>query len=444
MDVLVVGGGIAGLSATQALVDAGADPLLLEASPRVGGVIHTDDLEGAQLECGPQGFLAERPGVLDVVRALGLEDQLLPAADAAGKRYVLQGDRLIPLPSGPAGFLRTPLLSARGRLRVLAEPWAKGPPPDGRESVWDFAARRLGREAADVLVDALVTGIFAGDPKAISLDACFPRMRRLEREHGGLIRGMIRRRKSGGGLGGARLVSFKDGMKALPAAYARRLHGRIRTGVGARELRRSGSGWEITTADGERLSAERVLLTAPAAELARILKPLSGRLAERLAEIRSVPVAVVGLVYSRERVGHPLDGYGFLAPGGQRDLLGCLFETTVFPSRAPEGKVLLRAMVGGARRPEAAFRDKSAIISQCVEALRPLLDLSGAPDAARVVRWKRAIPQYDLEHPARLEEIERELSALPGLFLGGAPFRGVSVNRLVADAKDLARQITNG
>lgn len=448
MNVLIVGGGIGGLSAALALRERGATPLVLEAGDRVGGWIHTEDLDGAIVEAGPQGFLEETPGTLDVIPALGLGGELLAASAAAQRRYVLKGDRLIALPASPLGLLATPLLSPRGRLRVLGEPWAKSAPREP-ETVHAFAARRIGREAADVLVDAMVTGIFAGDPRQLSLEACFPKMRKLEEEHGGLIRGMIARKKearangsaSAGGPAGSKLHSLRGGMEQLPRALARTLGDHVRTGAAVESLRRQGSGWQVTLTSGETLEAPRLLLALPAPPAAALLDGESPAIAAALREIPHAAVAVVGLVFPREAVGHPLDGYGFLAPGGVRDLLGCLFESTVFPNRAPQGKVLLRAMVGGARRPQAVRRDEAEIISATTEELRPLLDLTGLPAAARCWRHERAIPQYDVGHPARLSRLDRELQNLPGLFLGGASQRGVSVNRLVADGPDLAARI---
>lgn len=451
MDVLVVGGGIGGLAIARSLVQHGGEPLVLEASDRVGGVIRTEELEGVPVESGPQGFLGERPGVLDVVPELGLEPELVVASDDAAKRYVLHRGRLVPIPLSPPALLTTPLLSMGGRLRVLGEPWARKAPPEP-ETVHAFAARRIGREAADVLVDAMVTGIFAGDPRQLSLEACFPKMVRLERDHGGLIRGMIARKRearrsgaaaNGGAAGpaGAKLHSFRRGMARLPEAYAAQLGARVRTNARVESLERDGTGWAVRLAGGERLSTPRVVVTTSARRTATLLDPLLPSAAAALREIRYAPVAVVGLLFPRNAVGHPLDGFGFLAPGGQRDLLGCLFESSIFPNRAPEGSVQLRAIVGGARRPDVVDLPEERIVEQTSEDLRGLLDLTGPPRAARCWRHPRAIPQYDVGHPERLRRLDRALAECPGLFLAGASQRGVAVNRLVADGADLAERI---
>ncbi|MCA9751264.1 MAG: protoporphyrinogen oxidase [Gemmatimonadetes bacterium] len=442
MDTIVVGGGIAGLSVAREMLRRGHDVIVLEAQERVGGNVQTSSLDGALMEHGPQGFLGERPGVLDAVDELGLRDRLLPASDAAKTRYLLSGGKLVALPLNPVAFLRSPLLSFPGRLRVLREPWAKGP-PDRPETIREFAARRIGPEAADKLLDAVVTGIFAGDPSRLSVDACFPKMKKLEREHGGLIRGMMARKKAGGPSdpAGSRLHSFTGGMRDLVDATARPLAGRIRTGTRAVTLARNGDGWRVTTDGGDRLDAERVVVALPPSAAAGVLGDVAPDVGAALREIHSAAVAVVGLVYERSAVGHPLDGYGFLAAGGREPVLGCLFESSVFPNRAPAGRVMLRAMVGGARNAEAVAQDPERIVAQARGFLEPLLAAGSEPVASRCVVWPAAIPQYDVAHPARVERIRRALDALDGLDVTGAAYSGVSVNHLVASASTVADRL---
>jgi len=437
--VVVVGGGVAGLAVAREVRRRGGDVLLLEATERLGGYLRSERVDGALIEHGPQGFLGESPGVLDAVDDLGLRESLVPAADAARKRYVLHGGRLVAIPTSPPAFLASPLLSLGGRLRVLREPWAQAP-PGGPESVHAFAARRIGREAADVLVDAMVTGIFAGDPKALSVEACFPKMPRLEREHGGLFQGLRAKRKAGGSAFGSRLHSFRGGMEDLARAMAAGLEGCVRRRTPVSAVEPNGAGWTVRLGSGEAVEAAGVVVAVPARTAAPLLERAAPDIAALLREIVSASVAVVGMVFRREQVRHPLDGYGFLVPGGRFPVLGCLFESTVFPGRAPDGRVLLRAMVGGARNAEAALRPPDVITANALKALRPLLGLEGDPLTTRCVAHKGAIPQYDLGHPERLRKIERALDALPGLHLAGSAYRGVAVNHLVGQAADIAER----
>ncbi len=438
--VLIVGGGVAGLSIAWKLIGAGCDVRVLERGSRAGGVIRSERVDGALVEHGPQGFLGERPGVLDAVEELGLSDTLVPASDIAKKRYLHHDGKLVPLPMSPGGLLRTPLLSVGGKLRLLREPWSAGPPA-APETIRDFAVRRIGAEAADVLVDAAVTGIFAGDPAQLSLESCFPKMVRLERDHGGLFKGMMAKREQGGSPMGTRLHSFRDGMEELITALTRKVGERIEVEARVDRLEAAGSGWIAHLEDGRREEAEAVVVTMPAPRTAALLDGVAPATVAGLREIPYSPVAVVALLWDTARVGHPLDGYGFLAPGGRFPVLGCLFESTVFTGRAPDGKVLLRTLVGGARNPQATERPEEEIVKSAVDALRPLLDLAGDPASVRCVVWPGAIPQYDVRHPERLRTIEKELRRLPGLHLAGAALRGVSVNHLVADATRAAAEV---
>ena len=443
MDVLVLGGGIAGLSCARELAKAGHEPLVLESSDRPGGHLQTTTLDGALLEHGPQGFLGESPGLLEEVDGLGLRDRLLPASEASSNRWILKDGKLCPVPMGPLPLLTSSLLSLGGKLRLLREPWAKGP-PDGPESIRDFAIRRIGREAADVMIDAVVTGIFAGDPAVLSVDSCFPKMRRLEREYGSLFKGMMAKKKAGSAAGpaGSRLHSFVGGMQDLVDASVRPLGDRIRLGASVRSFSRNGAGWRVELESGERLEAEGAIVALPTDTAASALRDVAPVTAGALLELGAATVAVVGLVYTRDAVTHPLDGYGFLAPGGKDPAIGCLFESTVFPNRAPAGKVLLRAMVGGARNRPAALEEPARIVDSVHEFLGPILGIRGAPTATQVIVCDPAIPQYDLGHPERVRRIEEELRGIPRFAVAGNSYKGVSVNHLVAHAAEVARRVT--
>jgi oxygen-dependent protoporphyrinogen oxidase len=442
--VIIVGGGISGLAAGREILRRGGEPLVLEASERVGGYIRSETVDGALIESGPQGFLGERPGVLDSVEDLGLSETLLPASDIARTRYILHGGQLVALPMSPPALVKSPLLSWKAKLRLVGELFAKGPPP-GPESIHDFAARRIGREAASVLVDAAVTGIFAGDPSALSVDACFPKMRAMERDYGGLFRAMKAKRKEGASPMGKRLHSFVGGMEELVWAHERKLGERIRRNAPVTRVERDGAGWVTVLESGERLASPAVVVATPAELAAKQLNEIAPGIAGLLGEIRSAPVAVLGVVYERAKIAHPLDGYGFLVPGGRFPVLGCLFESTVFPGRAPEGKVLLRILVGGARNPEAARQPPEAIVESALHAIRPILGVEGEPEITRCIAHRNAIPQYDLGHLDRLSKLDRERDKLPGLHLAGAAYHGVAVNYLVAEGARIAGEaLANG
>lgn len=453
--VVIVGGGISGLATAHRLIAKRPtlDVQVLEAAPRPGGTLGSDLELGFAFERGPNGFLDNVPHTLKLAEELGLQESLLPASDAARKRYLLKQGRLIALPLGPLQLLTSPLLSVVGKLRALAEPFRARRDSRYEESVAAFARRRLGAEAATMFFDPLVTGIYAGDPDRIGLEAAFPRLHAMEREHGGLLRAMVARvrsRRKGamaagpdpkGGAG--RLHSFRRGMEDLAQALSARLGGRLRLAVPVEELRvRKGEGYECVLRDRSVVRSRALVLAVPAPRAANLVGPWSPDLALSLEEIPYAPVAVVCLGFRREDVEHPLDGFGFLAPRNQGlRTLGAIFVSTIFPDHAPPGHVSLRVMAGGARDPEAVGLPELELEALVRREIGPLLGLRGEPVAHKVYRYPQGIPQYNVGHSKRVRRVEGWLSQLPGLFVTGNAYRGVSVNDCVFEGGRVAEEV---
>jgi oxygen-dependent protoporphyrinogen oxidase len=433
--VVVVGGGIAGLSVAHAIVRRGADAIVLEASDRAGGYLETSTSNGFLFEHGPQGFLAERPGTLDLVGRLEHELRVVRASATSKRRYVLHQGALRALPTSPPSFLTSPLLSAAAKLRVLAEPWARKP-PEREETVREFVSRRLGPEVADVLADAAVTGIYAGDPSRLSARACFAKMTRAEKEYGSLLRA-LRAKRGAGGAPAASLCSFANGMIELPRALEHALGERIVRGARVTRLRAEPA-IRVETARGSSVDADAVVLAIPARHAAELVAVFAPEAARLLRGIVTAPAVVAGLGFARGQVAHPLDGYGFLVPGGKTELLGCLFESTVFEDRAPDGHVMLRVMMGGARQAPIASRDESGWIDAAVASVRGVLGIDGAPVWSRAAIHGAAIPQYEVGHEARVDSIRAALAPFPRVHLAGASYDGVSVNQITANADAVA------
>lgn len=450
--VVIVGGGIAGLAAAHALLTGpGAGRLrvtVLERSARPGGNIRTDHAGGFVCEWGPNGFLDNAPATLALVRALGLEAELQPSDDRARRRYIFRRGRLHAVPTSPVDFLRSDLLSWRAKLRLAAEPLAPSR-PEGDETIHAFAARRIGREAADVLIDAMVSGIFGGDARSLSLRACFPKMYDMETAHGGLFRAMLARRRQhprrhgeavGEPLG--RLTSFHGGSETLVRALAARLGDSVRTGVAVQAIDRRERGYAVHLAHGASLDADAVVLAAGAPATSRMVRGLDGPLADVLADIPTAPMAVVALGYAASRLPRPLDGFGFLVPRSEGlRTLGVLWDSSVYPGRAPGGHVLLRAMVGGATDPGILALDDAAIVAGVRADLQTTMGIQVVPDLARVFRHALGIPQYTVGHLDRLARAERRLDGLPGLVLAGNAYRGVAINACIADAETVAARV---
>jgi oxygen-dependent protoporphyrinogen oxidase len=459
-DVIVVGAGLTGLTAAYWLTRRGLSVTVLEAAPRAGGVIGTrrlplDDGE-ALCELGPNSAMDTGAAVGALLRELGLDALRLNARAQAARRYLLRAGRLHAVPSGPLSFVATPLWSWRAKLALLREPFVGRRVDAGEQSVADFARRHLGAELLDYAVEPFVGGIYAGDPQRLSVDAAFPRLAELERRHGSLARGALlaalaRRRtaRAAAAPSKARATSFNfaGGMQTLIDALARHLAG-LACSTRVRALRREPDGRFALEVEGDGahpcLRARALLLAVPAYEAAPLITPLGAggpAAAAALAAIDYPPVATVTTVYRRGDVSHPLDGFGFLAPGVERaPVLGTLFASSMFDARAPAGSVVLTSFVGGRRDPQAALAPESQIVAEVAGCNRQLLG-AAAPVASAVQRWPRAIPQYDLGHRQRLAAVAALEAEVPGLLLAGNWRDGVALSDCIESGSRCAERI---
>lgn len=443
-DVVVIGAGAAGLAAATALRAAGREVVVLEAAARVGGAAWTEAREGYLVERGPNA-LRLGPGALAFLRAAGVEPQLVAASPAGRERFLLRAGRLVPVPMGPLALARSPLLSARGKVRLLAEPFVRR--GDGRgESVAEFCARRLGPEAVDALVGPFLTGVYAGDERQLGAAAVFPSLVEAERSHGSIVRGLLagafdRRRPRGrvgswsaaGGLGGL--------MELLAAPLGAALH---------RQARASRIGFEagsyhieIEAESGPAaLAARSLVLALPGAACAGLLEPLDPDAAKAVATVAYAPVASVSLGLAPDALRERPRGFGFLVPRGEADaLLGCLFMSELFPGRAPEGRALLTLLAGGARRPDLLALPDDQLTAALLRDLDRALGLRGEPTLLGVARWPRAVPQPGREHPRTIAEVRARLARFPRLALAGACFDGVAFGDALASGAAAAANL---
>jgi oxygen-dependent protoporphyrinogen oxidase len=444
--IAVVGGGISGLTAAHLLLAAGQDVTLFDAGDEPGGLIRSARREGFLCERGPQALLDGAGDVRSLIASAGLTGRALGALPASRRRFVYVGGALRPFPASPPALFRTSLLSAAGKARLFAEPFirrAKAPDPD--ESVLDFIARRFGPEAARRAAAPALIGIYAGDAAAISVRAAFPRLAELEQAHGSVLRGMFRSRgKSGSTARMGRPTSFPEGLAELPRALAaamgpRRVAARV-DGLSPRPA----GGW-VVVATSKSLEFETVLLATPAAATATLLEPHAPGAAGALRAIPHAPVAVVTLGFRSPppgSLGMDLDAYGFVVARGEGvAMLGCQYETSVFPGRAPDGAVLVRALLGGTFNPELVDADDATLAAQAVADLRRVAGLRRDPDFADVARARPGIPQYERGHAARVAAVDEGLGRWPGLHAIGHALRGLGVSASIGAATQAARQI---
>ncbi|HEV3260760.1 MAG TPA: protoporphyrinogen oxidase [Gemmataceae bacterium] len=450
-NVVVVGGGISGLATAyrlQQLLPA-ARITVLEQGDRPGGTVWTEQRDGFRVEVGANGFLDTKSSTLALCQELGLGDQLVPASESAGRnRYLFWEGKLQPLPGGFRAFLGSRLLSWRGKLRLLTEPFRRRRPLGPDESVDAFARRRAGSEAAEVLADALVTGIHAGDSALLSARAAFPRLCAFEEQYGSVFKGMAaaaRQRRAEGAAGGAKMWSFRDGLRLLIETLQGRLREPPCLGAAVTRIEQTAADhtrWTVYGEGQDRWTAHAVVLACPAHRQAAIVHDLDRELADHIAGIVYSKVAVVAVAYRRADVPGDLAGFGYIAPQRtRRDVLGVQWCSSIFPGRAPEGTVLLRAMCGGWHRPEVVGWDDRTLVAAVRRDLDAAMSITAAPLFQHVVRWDHAIPQYHLQHLERVAWIEARAGGHPGLFLSGNAYHGVALNDCTEQAGLVAARV---
>lgn len=450
VDAAVVGGGVSGLTAAYRLRQRGVPCVLLEESERWGGVIRSENVDGFLLEAGPDSLLAQKRDALELCRELGLAGRIVPTNERERAVYVLHRGRLHPLPDGMflavptrlLPFARSGLFSWPAKLRMGLDLLRPARRASGDESISDFLGRRFGRECVERLGEPLLAGIHAGVPERLSMQATFPRFVELEARHGSLIRGLLAARAAARNAPAPPppFYSLRGGLVELVESLVARLPPealRLRCGVEA--VVREGDSFSLRLAGDAPLRARALILALPTKRAGRLLSRLLPEAGRVLDGVAQASTATVLLGYRRGDVVHPLDGYGLLVPRGEGlRTTACSFFSTKFPGRAPDGHVLLRGFVGGARDPGALTLDDAALVATVREEMTPVLGLRGAPVLARVFRWPERTPQLEVGHLARVADVERAVSGVPGLFTTGAGLRVTGIPDCVADATRVA------
>ena len=446
MSIGVIGGGIAGLTAAYELHRQGIPVRVLEATSGTGGMIRSEHMDGYLVEHGPNSLRDTNELLPQTVDALGIRDQVVDASAVARKRFVVKNRSPEPLPMSPVSFLTTSLLSMKGKARLLMEPFVKsGGTSD--ESVAEFVDRRLGSEILDYAVDPFVGGIFAGDPADLSVRHAFSKLYDMEVKHGSLFRGVIHamRNRPDDSPKKRSIYSFENGVETLPTALRDALGSRVQVNAPVTSMRLDDQQWHVATRtpDGatEMHFFDAVISTVPLHRLAAIDFNAYVDL-DALNNVPYPPVSVIALGFDRSDVAHPLDGFGMLVPKVEDSfsILGTLFSSTLFPGRAPDGKVLLTTFVGGSRRPELGRAETSELRSTVLQDLRDLLGVTGQPSFVRHIQWPRAIPQYSREHGSIQSLIKRLETRHPGLFLAGNYRTGISVGDAMQSGADAAQE----
>lgn len=443
LDVVVVGGGIAGLAAAYELQRLGVHVRVLEAAPRLGGAILTERFDGWVIDGGPDSLLVQKPAAVALCRELGLADRLASTIEPR-IAYVLREGQLHAIPEGSflgfpirvSALTRSSLISWGGKLRMALEVVVPRRQNVDDESIGAFVRRRFGAEAVDYLAEPLLAGIHAGDAETLSLRALFPRLLQAEKDTGSVIRA-LRALKMQPATGGA-FVSLPGGIGELVDAIAASLRpGTTVLSARVTQLHRAGT-YVLDSAAG-RFEARAVILAVPAYAAASLLRGLDTTLAGLCDAIPYASTATVAFGYRRDQVGHPMQGSGFVVPRVERSpLLAATWVTSKWPGRAPPDCALIRGFLGGGRDPSRFDRSDEELVDAAREELEAVLDIHGPPLFSRLFRWPRQSPQYQVGHLDRVAAIDQRIGSIPGVFLTGSGFRAIGIPDCIADGRRIA------
>ena len=445
---VVVGAGISGLTCAYALKKSGENVLLLEAASGPGGVINSVRENGFLFEQGPQSFTGTEP-IFQLCNELGIADQLVEAPHGA-PRYVFLNGKLVPVPFSPGAFLASSLLGWRTKFSILTEVFRTSPPPDADESVATFVRAKFTQELLDRLVGPFVSGIYAGDPEELSLRAAFPKLYEAEKLSGSVIRGSIRvarnkpaakpRRRSG-------LYSFQQGNATLTHALADFLGGAIRYNAEIdHEIARDRNHFVLKIAGNrQEIRADKLVLATPAGVNADLLRVLAPAATFPSFDIEYAPVAIVSHGYRRDQVGRDLRGFGFLIPRTENiRTLGCVWNSSLFPGRAPADHVLITSFIGGARKPKIHRLSRQESVDFVRREIGAILRISGDPVIEHVTDYASAIPQYNVGHTQRLQTIKDSVASVPSLWLTGNYWNGPAIGACIEHALQVAQAVRIG
>lgn len=444
--IAVLGAGVTGLTAAHRLAQRGHRVRVFEITAHVGGAVHTEHAEGWLVERGPNSLLAGDPAVAALITELGLSGEVVTANPAAKHRYIVRRGQPVAAPLSPPAFLRSNLFSTGAKLRVLTELLAPKRTRTTDLSLETLIASHFGQEVVDYALNPFVAGVYAGNPKRLSARHAFPRLWEMEQQHGSLLRGQIaaaRQRRARGEPANAGIISFRDGLQALPNALAAALPAGTITTEARVEALLPGRTWNVVWRSGTETrneSFDRVIVALPAPALAQLrFGPLAERPLASLDTIEHPPLASLFLGYRREQVAHPLDGFGLLVPEVERRaLLGVIFSSALFAGRAPKDHVALTVMVGGTRQPELARLPADELLAAITPELQTLLGVKGAPVFQRHAFWARAIPQYNLGYERDLETMAAVERAHDGLLIGGQVRDGIALPACLLAGEKLA------
>jgi oxygen-dependent protoporphyrinogen oxidase len=454
--VVIIGGGISGLSAAYYLAKEGIPSTIVESRPRLGGVIQTEHVEGCVIEAGPDSFLSAKPAALELIRDLGLSDQVIGSNDHLRKTYVRKNGRLMPLPDGlmmmvPTKILplvTTGLLSWGTKLRMGMELLHAPKPKAGDQSVAQFIEEHYGRETVEYLAEPLLSGIYGGDPREMSVTAVLPRFVDLANQYGSLTRGVLAQRakaKSSNTPPAPLFRTLKGGLGQMIDGIAAAIRGTVEVRQSrAQAVERTATGFRVRI-DGAWLEAARLIIACEAHNAAPLLAGIDPRLTELLAFVPYSSSMTAALGFNAADMPDPPEGFGFLVPKKERNrLVACTWVGTKFSHRVPPGTIVARCFLGGMGDAGVLNESDEAIVATVTAELRQIAGITATPRFTRIFRWPRSMAQYPVGHPLRLAEIEQRTAAIPGLSLAGNAYQGIGIPDCIRLGRLAATKIAAG
>lgn len=441
--VIVIGGGISGLTTAFWLKQNGMDVKLFEKNNYVGGSIKTEVIDGFMVEHGPSSTLETTPLIDKLLGELGIEGEKLYATDEAKKRYILRSGKLYALPMNPFSFLFTGLFSPSAKLRLLKEPFINSKSTE-TETIAEFTKRRLGNEFLDYAINPFIAGVFAGDPKSINVKTAFPKLYELEHDYGSLIKGAIRssrkRKKSEEkSKQSARTISFKKGMQTLVDSIYDSIKNNIITGVEFIDLKKAEQNkYDIVYhVNGQNVkdTSEAIVISTQAHVTTNFIKNFDKTLADEIGGVYYPPVNVIFTGFKKSNVKFNLDGFGYLIPEKEnKRIIGTLWNSVIFPGRAPEGYYALTSFIGGSRHPQLTQKDDEENLNITLSELDSIMGINGKPEIVKIIRWNKAIPQYNNYYAELTNKVGKFMDCNKGLYICNNFYKGISVSDCIKNA----------
>ncbi len=442
--ITILGAGISGLAIAHRLEKAGFEITLLEKKDEPGGSMETTFQGGFPVDFGPNSGLDTSPLIKELIKDVGLENEMIYANQKGDKRYILKNNQLYPLPTNPIAFIKTKLFSAKAKICLLAEPFIKKSNDGYYQTISTFVERRLGREFLDYAINPFVAGVFAGDPDKLSVKSAFPKLYRLEEVYGGLIKGMIkgakeRNQRAEQSKQNAKMFSFKMGMQSFPRAISEKLEKTIKYNCTVDKILKSEGKYKIVYTQNDKtdeIITDIVISAIPAYQLEKVFEEIDAGLIPHLKTVYYPPVKVLYLGFKKKDIGRKLDGFGFLIPEKEKkSFLGAIWSSVIFPNRTDDDKASFTLFIGGSRSPELFEEESSLLIARVIKEFKGIMEIKNDPILIKERMWAKAIPQYHIGYIELERYFEKVEIKNPGIFLRGNFRGGISIGDCIINSE---------